>query len=431
MRTVLNHFGNSARRADTTLGEKNVVCALRAHRLSGISALFFAGVALAGCSPKQEAVKALQDKPLAAYQNELINLAFETATMIPVNPHIKDRSKTQAAVATVCFELDQPQRALGYIEKIGDWRRGLGYADYAFYCAKHGCTNELPRYLDLAEQISAIADQDWRRDRIKVRIAQTHLLLGQTNQSARFTASLENSESGKAEQVKATLCKEDDFDDQMNVVDKLVAIGDFELVKNALYAGVRLFDCFYDDTERCPKIEEKIKTSWNSLPIFVRIEILMEMAKTALQHTDQPKALELVNDAKTIMDSFDWPAEYHIPMAARLAAIRYRAGDVATAQTDLKTEQQLFNDKQSEIINIDKADTLIPVAEAFQTMSDTAGALAAYKQAVEAAVENPNSRPRAEDLSAICLSMAKYTVEPDTALWLRIREIKGALGEPW
>jgi hypothetical protein len=64
-------------------------------------------------------------------------------------------------------------------------------------------------------------------------------------------------------------------------------------------------------------------------------------------------------------------------------------------------------------------------------MRDPTEALAVYKQAAEAAVENPNSRPRAEDLSAICLSMAKRTVEPDAALWARIREIKSALGEPW
>jgi hypothetical protein len=82
-------------------------------------------------------------------------------------------------------------------------------------------------------------------------------------------------------------------------------------------------------------------------------------------------------------------------------------------------------------VNIYKADTLIPLAEAYQMIAGATDSMAVYKRAVEAAVENPNSRPRAEDLSAICLSMAKRLVEPDAALWARVRELKGALGEPW
>ena len=47
------------------------------------------------------------------------------------------------------------------------------------------------------------------------------------------------------------------------------------------------------------------------------------------------------------------------------------------------------------------------------------------------ATVNPNSRPRAEDLVAICCSMAKSAVEPDAALMGRIRQVKDALGAPW
>jgi hypothetical protein len=116
---------------------------------------------------------------------------------------------------------------------------------------------------------------------------------------------------------------------------------------------------------------------------------------------------------------------------ARLAGLRFRCGETNAARAELQTTLNLFKEKQSEIINIDKTETLIPVAEAFQAAGDIAGALAVYKQAVEAAIENPNSRPRAEDISAICLSMALNKVEPDAALWARIREIQANLGDPW
>jgi hypothetical protein len=376
-------------------------------------------------------VRLPHDKPLAAYQNQLLDLAFETATMIPVNPHIKDQSKTQAAVATVCFQLDQPQRALGYIEKIGDWRRGAGYADYAFYCAQQGFTNDVQRYLNLAEQISLVADQDWRRDRIKVRISQTHLLLGQTERSEQFSSNLEKSESGKAEQVSAMVCAEDEFDAQMTELDALIAIGDFELTKNTLQAYAQLYDRFYDNASRRTVAEEKVKGSWTKIPYTIRLDLLSELAGFSLKHADQTNALRLVNDAGELLANVALPTEYQIPISARLAGLRFRSGDEAIARSAAADLLTFYTEHQSEIINIDKAETLCPVAEALQTMGDTAAALAVYKQAVEAAVENPNSRPRAEDLSAICLSMVKQAVEPDVALRARIREIKSALGEPW
>ena len=428
MRTVLSPSSNVGQASSLSATRKR-----QAGSLSYIATALTAILCLTGCGqrPAVKPVRLPHDKPLAAYQNQLLDLAFETATMIPVNPHIKDRSRSQEAVVTASFELVQPQRALGYIEKIGDWRRGAGYADYAFYCAQHGFTNDVQHYLTLAEQISAIADQDWRRDRIKIKISRTHTLLGQTRQADQFSTGVESSESGKVAQVEAMISDVDDFDSQIKNIDDLIASGNFDLVKNALYACAELFNRFYDHAEHRAQAEEKIKASWNLLPLFVRIELLMELSGVALQHTDSPKALELVKEAKAILDGATWSAEYQIPLAARLAGLHFRCGSTNGARAELQATLDLFKEKQSEIINIDKAETLIPVAEAFQVMGDTASALAVYKQAVEAAVENPNSRPRAEDISAICLSMAKYKVESDAALWMRIREIKGALSDPW
>jgi tetratricopeptide (TPR) repeat protein len=395
--------------------------------MAGLTAV----LSLTACSPQQKQPTAPQDKPLAAFQTNLLQTACDVATAIPVIPHIKDRSKMQFAAVTACFKLDQPQRALGCIEKTGDWRRGAGYADYAFYCAQLGFTNAVQHYLNLAEQISLIADQDWRRDRIKVRIAQTHLLLGQTGNAEHFSSNLEKSESGKAEQVGAMVCPEDEFDARLADLDALIATGDFDLTKNALNTCVQFYDRFYDNVLRRTAAEKKVKASWTKIPYNIRIELLSDLAGFSLKHTDVANALRLVNESKVLMDSVIWPVEYHISIMARLAGLRFRCGEMNTAHAELQAALDLFAGKQSEIINIDKADTLIPVAEAFQTMGDTAGALAVYKQAVDAAVENPNNRPRAEDLCSICLSMALNNVEPDEALWKRIKEIQANLGDPW
>jgi len=82
-------------------------------------------------------------------------------------------------------------------------------------------------------------------------------------------------------------------------------------------------------------------------------------------------------------------------------------------------------------VNIYRAGALRPLAEAYQSMGDTAAALTVFKKAVEEGVENPNSRPRVEDLSATCRSMALSGVEPDADLWARLREVFTGLGQPW
>ena len=372
----------------------------------------------------------LTDKPLAVYQNELLEHAFETAAAIPVKPHIKDRARAQEKVVEASLEIDQPLRAHSLIERIDNWRRGSGYCDLAFYCARHGYTGETQQYLNLAVQISESAE-DWRRDQIRVKIANTYNWLELTQQTDQLETGVVDSESGKVAVVKTMIAGEDHFDEQMNALDALIAPGNFDIVENALKACANLFNRFYDDAGRRLLAEEKIKTSWDKLPIFKRVELLTELVGFALDHTDQVKALELINEAQQFIDSAQWRQEHRIPLVSELIKLRFLAGDGQKARTDADTLLALFDSQRDKIVNIYRAGALRPLAEAYQSMGETAAALAVYKLAVEEGVENPNSRPRAEDLSATCCSMALHEVEPDAELWTRVLQIKDGLGDPW
>ena len=379
---------------------------------------------------KSGVIVSLTDKPLAVYQNELLDHAFETAAAIPVKPHIKDRSRAQEKVVETSLELDQPLRAHSLIEGIDNWRRGSGYCDLAFYCARHGYTGEVQQYLNLAVEVSESAE-DWRRDQIRVKIANTYVWLGQTIQTDQLETGVVDSESGKVAGVKAMIAGEDHFDEQMNALDALIAPGNYDIVENALKACANLFNRFYDDAGRRSLAEEKMKISWGKLPIFKRVELLTELAGFALDHADQAKALELVNEAQLFMDGAQWRPEHRIPMISELVKLRFLAGDMQKARTDADALLALFDSQRDKIVNIYRAGALRPLAEAYQSMGDTAVALAVYKRAVEEGVENPNSRPRAEDLSATCCSMALHSIKPDAELWTRILQIKEGLGDPW
>jgi tetratricopeptide (TPR) repeat protein len=157
----------------------------------------------------------------------------------------------------------------------------------------------------------------------------------------------------------------------------------------------------------------------------------MELVDFSLAHEDKAKALELVNEAGKMIDSASWQPRFLIPLKARLSALRFRAGDEIPAQAQMQDALDFFFTNQEKIVNIDKAQLLRSLAEAYQAMGDNAAALDIYKRAIEAGVENPNSRPRAEDLAATCCSMALHMVEPDMKLLNRIREIHDGLNDPW
>ena len=109
------------------------------------------------------------------------------ATKIPVNPHLRDRSRAQGSVVTACLDLNQPKRAVVYIEKIDDWMRGLEYAELAFYCVRHGDTDNVQHYLNLAGKAADEAE-DWRRDKIHVTMARTQAWLGQKKEAQKVEA---------------------------------------------------------------------------------------------------------------------------------------------------------------------------------------------------------------------------------------------------
>jgi hypothetical protein len=380
--------------------------------------------------PDMATTDSVADAPIADYQRELLSLAFETATAMPIKPHIKSRSRAQEAVVDACFELDQPRRALAYIERIDNWRRGAGYADFAFYCARQGWTGPVPRHLELAEEISE-ETTDWRRDRIRAKIARTHAWLGQDEQAVRFEAGAVESEAGKADSARAMRANEAAFDAQMEALDRVLATKHLDLVRNTLEACTRLFDRFYDDVPRRDLVEEKVKTAWSGLPRLVRLELMMDLIEVALDHGDTGKALALVNDTQVVLDGFNWSAEYRVPIIGRLGGLRHRAGDAARGRADVDGALALFNAQRETIINIYRAEALHPIAEAYHAMGDTAAALIVYRKAVEEGVANINSRPRSEDLAATCCSMAVHGVEPDAGLWTRMREIHKGLGHPW
>lgn len=375
-----------------------------------LAAWILTGAAVLAEPERQDAP--IGNRPIETYRADLLDRAYDVASAMPLKPHIKDRSRAQEKVLQAALELDQPASALRYAEGIANWRRGKGFADYACYSVEHGITNGIPLLLIKAESIAGTATQDWRRDAVLHRIAQVNRLLEQKSTAP------SGADTGS-------------FEERFAQVDTVVLKGGLDDAKGVVDTCLRLYDEYYSREEARDRIRNKIEQSWGSMPVLLRLESLKKMVRTALANGDQAAALQMVEQGVDMMKGNTWPAEYSIPLAAEFAALRFRAGDAERARAELEQALTSFGERRSGIVDIDRAETLTALAEAAVVMGDQPRAAALYTDALDAAVVNANSRPRAEDISMICVSMALRGFEPDEALCAKLDALRRSLGAPW
>ncbi len=337
---------------------------------------------------------------------------------MPADPHIKDRSRCQEAVADTCLRLDRPDLAEQYAQRIDNWRRGSAFADIAIYRARRNELDEARRAMAAANAV-ADAGQDWRNERVKAKLEQANAMLG-ANAMLEAPAA-EPSGPPSDQEVRARIAE----------VAPIAERGNFDEIRGVLEGCVVLYGRAFGNADHRTLIEGTITASWTRLPIAVRVELLMSLATTAVEHHDRSRALALVEQAEGITNGATWLPEEHVPALARIAALRSRAGDAAGALQTASAALAAYRASREQTMNFDRADALRPLGEAYGQMNERAKALAIYRLAIDEGAENPNARPRAEDLSATCASMAFAGVEPDAALWSRIRSILGGLSDPW
>lgn len=387
-----------------------------------------------GCRPQaaEEQVYRLQDAALETYQDQLLDIAFSSASALPLDPHIKNRARAQKEVVEACFKLNQDLRAYGYAQEIPNWRAGIAYADIAAKLARKGAPYEMVEpHLTEALEVARKAD-DWRKDRIKVKVAQVQKQMGLQKAAVALVDQVDaDAESVKMFQTEAKTCSPEEFETLMKALAEQVGTGNFDLISSALQAYVSLIDRFYENSTQREQLEQAIKTGWDTTPYTLRLELLENMTQSALNHQDSSQAQEWTNEALGMTQNTQWPVRYLIPIKARLAKLCVKVGNTEQAKEQIQAGLNQFEREKPKIVNIDRAGLLRSLAEARQIIGDSDGALELYRMAVEAGVENPNSRPRAMDLSATCCSMAISQVQPDEALWQRLNEIRNGLGDPW
>jgi len=373
---------------------------------------------------------------LDGQRRELLDIAFDAASAIPLMPHHKDRALTQLGVVETCLDLDQPELALAWAGEIRNWRRGEAYGDVARWLALHGRADEAPHCLELAGKVldgpSGGEDwQTWQRDRIRARIASTHMALGQTEQARPFAAGLADSELQPIAEQRAQGASEEEADAFLRDVGAVFEGGSFEQVSAALTTCVGLHDRFRADAERRARILDTIRAGLVRMPVTERLQVLEALARAALEHGEKQEALTLLDEARPLVVEADILPEARVPLRARLVELRFRAGDTGAARAEVDEVLSQFEAERDQILGTERADVLRPLAETCHAMGDRPAALTLFRRVADLGAVNPNARPRAEDLAATCCSLARIGLQPDEALRARLLEIRSGLVAPW
>ena len=376
--------------------------------------------------------------PLADYQEELLTIAIEGVNGFPRHvQHDKNRSRAQDKIVRVCLELGQLDRALEYTELITNWRRGAGYAACAEYLARKGEEARARELLELAHKdlMQAVQDgeQEWRCETIQALMGSSFLLLEDIQGAVPYLQSVSPAQYDPIAVTSAWQIDPADFRAIVEEQESLPDADGFAVSQASLRLLAEFYTRFYADEERRAFCEEKALATMErgKLPVEARYKTFAIMIEAALEHGDAKTALRLVESLQLLVEATPWQPGDQVRLTGRLAGYRFRAGDEERAVREANNALEFFDEHQELIYDIFRAEALSPLAEAWVEMGDREKALEVYRRAIEEGARNPNSRPRAEDLSETLCSMALHEVEPDEALWKRIREIQKGLGDPW
>jgi hypothetical protein len=367
---------------------------------------------------------------------ELLQLADSAFVRMPLDPHIKNRGRGQMMVVDACIDQGMIDVALRVAATIPDWRKGLGYARCAMWLQQHNRADEVPAHLAAAEQVAAAvaadpSEQAWRSERILATVARVRFSRGELEAFAKASKDIGPVEGAGIQEDVALRMPEQAFDKWIEQADATIASAQFDAIHSTLQCCAKLYRRFFADEKKRATLEDRIVNGYARLPLHARAKLLVEIGGVAADMKDGVRTLAICGHIETTLAKATWRPEDRVPALADLAELLHRAGDATRGKQQLDDAAALYAEQQKSILDIYRAAPLRSLAEAAWAMGDTARAMEFWRRAAEAGVENPNSRPRADDLAATCVSIVQSGALPDAELGARLRAIEAALGAPW
>lgn len=402
---------------------------------------------LAACGGSKQQVE-MQESAAGV---QMLELAFDGVSRMPLDPHIRNRARAQEKIVDAALELKQPELAARYAGAIPNWRQAVAYADIAQWYARHAESESAERYLGNAERILQLAQdvqegrlfatgdkqsllesmQEWRLDRVKAHVAQAYLALGNERKATEITSGISEDEAARVLAFQASASDPASYEKIFAALSAIAGSEHFESAKGALLGFSALYALHYDDAEKRGQLREAIDAHRHDMPRFLQIEILTALAQTAGDHADWTNCNTIIHQADALLEEAAFLPRMYFPMKARIIALIHKSGEPDPATEELDALIGKYDAGRDAIIDIYRAAIVCRMAEASVATGRTAQAVGLYLRAADEGRVNPNSRPRADDLNEICCSMALHGVEPSAELLLKLRTMNSELGAPW
>lgn len=387
----------------------------------------------------------------ATMHRKLLELANTAVGGMPLDPHIRNRSRAQHKIVSTYLQVDDPQGAATVAAGIPDWRKAEAFAEISRYHAEKGDLVQSAYYFGKAEKLVELAGdlregrlfasgdqalvleslQEWRTDRVKATMAQASMARGDMEAVEKWKRTLGHDEQPKMVAYEASLAGSERFNEHLEQLVALAETEDFEAVKHAVVGMVQLHRKHYGIPERRERCREAILGFIGSMPLFIQIETHIELAQSAIDHADAAKALDTVLHANELLEGARYLPRLYYPMKSRIIALTFQSGKEAEALQWQEEACRAFRDRRDEVVDIHQAGILCRLAESALALGQREEALKLYRAAVDAGLQNGNSRPRADDLNEICCSLVAHGVVPGTDLMHALDEMKSKLGDPW
>lgn len=399
-----------------------------------VSALF-ATLFVLPSGPAEGADESSKAGTQRAFEQKLLDLAMSTASAIPKQPHIKDRSRMQHEVFEAYLELGRPEAARRIARKIDNWRRGAAAAELALFYARRDQEDKARPLLKIAKAQALLADQAWRQEHIAFYAAQARRELGEADVMeafheqiqtdlfrGRLDAAVEDAESDEAyAAVKSRL-------------DDHVAGEVFDPTRNAAQGYATLYRMHFGDAQRRRELEKAVRKACSKMGKADLIEFLEKLADAALAHDNREVASRFAAEMHELVGSIEWSIhrEYEYEFRARAAELMHRVGRTEEAGRIIDRALETYRRrKKDSLLSMRWADCVRPLAAAYQRMGAADAAQQAYALAVEDGGVNVNARVRAIDLTKTAISMAMTGFRPDEALFDDMDAIGKGLKAPW
>ncbi|MEA2068747.1 MAG: hypothetical protein U9P12_06065, partial [Verrucomicrobiota bacterium] len=373
-----------------------------------------------------------------------------SVSKMPLNPHIKNRSRAQQKVVGACLELGRGDLAEDYIVRIANWQRWKGFSDLAYYYAERDQMALAEAALQHSEAALSMADdlrsgkilastpnplidtlEGWRYKQVRARLYEVEALLGK-NEAQQPLGDLD-----LGEEIDATFAahsvteKQADYEAAMEQLARLAGHANFEVTQQALLGMVRLADTNYDQLDLSTWTEKELVPHFKKTPVFMRVNVLVQLADVALRHNDTLQTEKICDQIEGYIDHAALPVGLRITEKTKGVSLRFKAGNERAARKQLDVLLGLYTSNRDFIVDIDRAEILCRMAEGYQLTGQTTRALSLYEKAVVEGQVNPNSRPRADALNEIACSLAMHSVVPPEVFFRSLEELGNQLGRPW